>query len=197
MSFKLGKNAVVVRQILIVFVSLLCVQPATSRAQSSRDNGQIDVRSARLLEIASGWELSADVEIALSREIRQGLDSGVPLQFIVEFCVKRVRALLPDKSLFETEYRYNLIYYELTRHYRLQSVTTKESRNYRSLLAALDDLGQIRGLVVNRLDGFDEPDSLTGHVNVRLDYKALPLPLQPLLSSTWRLASEDFTWSLN
>lgn len=186
-----------IKPILVLLVALLCLPAVVVQAQSTGDNGQIDVRSAQLRDSATGWKLSAEAEIVLSREIRQGLDSGVPLQFIIEFRIKRARALWLDKTLLESEHRFSLIYYELTRHYRLQSVNTKQSKNYRSLLAALDDLGDLQGLVVNRPDDFDGVGSLTGHVSMRLDDKALPLPLQPLLSSTWRLASEDFTWSIN
>lgn len=181
----------------LVLVCVFCLPCTTLYAQSTGDNGQISVLSAQLRDNGNGWELSAEAEIALSREIRQGLESGVPLQFIVEFSIKRARTLWLDKTLLESEHRFSLIYYELTRHYRLQSVNTKKSRNYRSLLNALDDLSHFQDLLIDRPDGFDGAGSLIGHVSVRLDGKTLPLPLQPLLSSTWRLASEEFTWSLN
>lgn len=178
-------------------MAVLCVANFSVWAQSADDGGAINVISAQLHDGPTGWQLSADAEIALSREIRQGLDSGVPLQFIVDFRIKQPRALWRDKTLLAVEHRYSLIYYELTRHYRLQSVTNKQSRNYRSLLAALDDMGNISGVEIQRPPGITDSDGLFGHISVRLDGKALPLPLQPLFSSTWRLASEDFTWALN
>lgn len=180
-----------------VWLLFLIYPTATLLAQSISDQGQIEVNSAQLRDSAGGWLLSADAEIALSREIRQGLDNGVHLQFIVDFRIKKPRAWWLDKTVVATEHRFSLIYYELTRHYRLQSVATQQSRNYRSLLAALADLGSIENMAVKRPAGFNAGDDLFGHISVRLDGKALPLPLQPLLSSTWRLASEDFTWSLN
>ena len=183
--------------LFLVLVSMFWLPSNSVYGQSATDNGHISVLSAQLRDSANGWELSAEVEIVLSREIRQGLESGVPLQFIVEFNIKRARTLWLDKTLLESEHRFSLIYYELTRHYRLQSVNTKKSRNYRSLLNALDDLSHFQNLVVDRPDDFDDVGTLTGQVSVRLDGKTLPLPLQPLLSSTWRLASEEFTWSLN
>lgn len=182
---------------LVVLLSLLLCPAGQLLAQSIRDQGQIEVSSAQLRDSVGGWQLTADAEITLSREIRQGLDNGVPLQFIVAFRIKKPRTWWLDKTLVETEHRFSLIYYELTRHYRLQSVNTQQSRNYRSLLAALDDLGAIQGMTINRPASFKDSGDLFGHISVRLDGKALPLPLQPLLSSTWRLASEDFTWSLN
>jgi len=182
---------------LVVLLTLLLCPAVQLIAQPIGDHGQIAVSSAQLRDSAGGWLLSADAEIELSREIRQGLDNGVPLQFIVDFRIKKPRTWWLDKVLVETEHRFSLIYYELTRHYRLQSVNTQQSRNYRSLLAALDDLGSIQGMTIERPTNFNDSGDLFGHISVRLDGKALPLPLQPLLSSTWRLASEDFTWSLN
>lgn len=183
--------------IIVALISFLWSPALPLQAQSIGDQGQIVVSSALLRDSNNSWLLSANAEIALSREIRQGLDNGVPLQFIVDFRIKKPRSWFFDKTLVETEHRFSLIYYELTRHYRLQSVSTQQSRNYRSLLAALDDLGTIQGMTIARPKNFNDSGELFGHISVRLDGKALPLPLQPLLSSTWRLASEDFTWSLN
>ncbi len=163
----------------------------------AQERGQIEVQSAYLREAPAGWELIASADIQLSPEMRQGLNSGVPLQFIVDFRIKRTREFWIDKTLVEEQHRYTLIYYELTRHYRLQSLTTNKSGNFRSLLAALDELGSLQGLAVPRPQGFDDSGELSAYVSMRLDDKALPLPLQPLLSSTWKLASKDFAWSLN
>ncbi len=182
---------------MFVAMGMLSMPCSFSWAQATVGEGQIQVLSAQLRDYAQGWHLSAEVDISLSREIRQGLESGVPLHFIVEFRIKKPRPLWPDKTLLAVRHRYSLIYYELTRHYRLQLLSTKESRNYRSLLSALDDLGNIQGLFIDRPSEFEYTEPLNGHMNVRLDDKALPLPLQPLFSSTWRLSSEEFAWSLN
>jgi len=134
--------------------------------------------------------------------MQQGLNSGVPLQFIVDFRIKRNRSYWFDETVIHYRHRYSLIYYELTRHYRLQSIPTGVSGNYRSLVAALHKLGRLQGLVVPNSavfdnDGLENSEPLYGQLSLRLDDKALPLPLQPFLSSAWKLASEDFAWSLN
>lgn len=166
-------------------------------AQSTGDDASIEVQDARLRDGLNGLELNADADIQLSPEIRGGLDNGVPLQFIVDFKIKQARRFWPDKTLLAQEHRFSLIYYELTRHYRLRSLKTNESRNFRSLLAALEELGQLQGLNVSPEFDLNEHAGAFGVVSMRLDSKALPLPLQPLLSSVWRLTSEDFAWSLN
>lgn len=183
--------------LLIVWLIVWLIGSAKAMAQSNDDSAYILVQDARLRNGLSGLELNADADIQLSPEIRRGLDSGVPLQFIVDFKIKQPRQLWPDKTLFAQQHRFSLIYYELTRHYRLRSLKTNESRNFRSLLAALEELGQLQGLHVSPVFALDEYSGLFGVLSMRLDSKALPLPLQPLLSSAWRLSSEDFAWSLN
>ncbi len=207
---------------LCAFGIVAGLQPSRVSAQTVSNQGHIEIQSASLRNSPVGLQLVATADIQLSPEMRQGLNSGVPLQFIVDFRIKRNRAFWFDDTVFEYQHRLSLIYYELTRHYRLQSLTTGESGNYRSLLAALEELGRLQGVVVSELDEFDSdefgsswsaeagsdiegsndsgPDQqsqLYGLLNVRLDDNALPLPLQPLLSSTWKLASEDFAWSIN
>ncbi len=202
-------------------ICVLCVAggllPSKLSAQTSSGQGRIDIQSATLSESSSGWQLGALADIQLSPEMRQGLNSGVPLQFIVDFRIKRNRAFWFDDTIFEHKHRLTLTYYELTRHYRLQSQSTGESGNYRSLLAALEKLGRMQSEIVQKPDGFDgdlfdsvedredgadeagfdSKSQLYGQLSIHLDDKALPLPLRPLLSSTWKLASEEFAWSLN
>jgi len=198
------------------------LQSSKAFAQASSNQGHIEIQSASLLESATDWQLVAMADIQLSPEMRQGLNSGVPLQFIVDFRVKRNRSFWIDETVLKYRHRYSLIYYELTRHYRLQSLSTGESGNYRSLITALEMLGRLQNVIVHKprlvdADGsnssqsvnditndrilsndlFDKKNQLYGQLSLRLDDKALPLPLRPLLSSTWKLASEDFAWSLN
>lgn len=198
------------------------LQPSTASAQILSGQGRIEIQRASLSESAAGWQLVASADIQLSPEMRQGLNSGVPLQFIVDFRIRRSRNYWLDETVLKYQHRHTLTYYELTRHYRLQSLTTGESGNYRSLLAALERLGRLQGVVVQKPGGFEGGGSdnvgserieydndgfdkdwlekntqLYGQLSVRLDDKALPLPLRSLLSPTWKLASGDFTWSLN
>jgi len=184
-----------------VRIALLCIAfvlyASAAHAQVGSDRGQITIQNASLRDFDSTWQLVAAADIQLSPEMRQGLNSGVPLQFIVDLSIKQPRRFWFDKTLAEYEYRYSLIYYELTRHYRLQSLNSNQNGNYRSLLAALYDLGRFQGVVMAKPVQVTKQTDLYAQLNVRLDERALPLPLQPLLTSTWRLTSEDYKWPLN
>ncbi len=215
--------AVYVRQrrpcILLLSIVLLSIVlfplAAYSLGSHSPDSGSIDIEEVSLRLIRDQWRLSATADIQLTPAIRAGLNSGVPLQFILKVDFRRPRRILPNwlpgRVILTFRRRYSLIYYELTRHYRLQVVDTNWSRNYRSLLAALDALGRLRDVVIPTsigqdaahseeglpIDAASYKPSLEGHMSIRLDSQALPLPLQPLVSSVWRLSSEEVVWQIN
>jgi len=191
-----------------------------AHAQQAESLGYIVVENARIDATSEGWLLSANADIRLPPEIHRGLDSGVPLEFIVEFKVRKHRKFWPDATLLTYQRRYSLIYYVLTRHYRLESINNadnktltnnreelvdekqEKSRNFRSVSSALEALGLIEDLPVDWLsnsgaDQFEPDDATYGQLTIQLDERALPLPLQSLFSSEWKLASEDYAWSLN
>ncbi len=197
------------------------------------DDGHVTIDEARLTRVNAGWQLDARAEIRLSSVMRAGLDSGVPLEFVVDIALREPRDWWFDRTVFLFERRYTLNYYELTRHYRLQSSPTEmikgepggrelraeagetaDNRNFRSLLVALDAMGTLRGIALpaarptrpgeRRAKGAGGKSAqgqptgpLIGELAIRLDDSALPLPLQPVFSSTWRLASEEYVWPVN
>lgn len=178
-------------------------------AQSNPDAGFITINDASIAGADQRLILDARADVVLPREIRLGLESGVPLEFILSLHLQKKRTFWLDKSLVKLRRRYSLVYYELTRHYRLQALDTMESRNYRSLLAALSALGDLQSVeftlpkklgeanVINLGASDVQTGDLYGELSLRLDSKALPLPLQPVISSSWRLASKEYVWPLN
>lgn len=193
---------------LLVFILLVSL---SARGLSLRGvaMGSIQLEDASLRQGEAGqWYLSADAEINLPEPIKAGLDSGVPLDFILNLKFKRPYRYWLDKTLAAYRHRYRLTYYELTRHYRVYAVETDESRNYRSLSAALTGLGDFDRLPVVTdpadeqqaavLEALAEDDAIVmAALDFRLDSQSLPLPLQPLIASSWRLASEEYQWQVN
>lgn len=159
--------------------------------------GRIDIafERAHLVRLPDRFALEARAEVELPDPVRAGLDSGVPLEFVVALKVREPRRFWPDRRRVSARWRYRLEYYELTGHYRLGSPDTGESRNYRSLLAALEALGTLRGLTVGPVAALgDVSGGDLATLSMRLDTGALPLPLRPLLSSSWRVGSEPLAW---
>jgi len=183
-------------RILILWLAVL-VWPQVAHTQS--EDGDITINEASVEFSESQARLSIDADIDLPREIKAGLDSGVPLEFIVEMRLLKPRRWLPAATLVTFQRRYSLIYYELTRHYRVRALDTDVSRNFRSLLPALEELGDLRNLMLTLTpkQQLKLSDARHAAVQIKLNSAALPLPLQPVFTSTWRLSSKDYSWPLN
>lgn len=193
---------------LLVFIALVGVS-ATGLSLRGMTTGSIKLDDVSLRQGDAGqWYLSAEADITLPEPIKAGLDSGVPLDFILSIEFHRKRRYWLDQTLADYRHRYRLTYYELTRHYRVYALDTDESRNYRSLSAALNGLGDFDRLPVVSDTGdvqkeaigqaLEENDAtLVAALGFRLDSQSLPLPLQPLIASSWRLASEEYLWQID
>ena len=181
----------------LICLSALCAWPHAGHAQN--DEGLITINAASIEFIDATARLSADAEIVLPPEIRAGLNSGVPLEFIIELRLQKPRRWLPAANLATFKRRYSLIYYELTRHYRVRALDTDVGRNFRSLLPALEDLGKLRDIMlpITLAQVPTLKNAQQASLQIKLNSEALPLPLQPVFTSTWRLSSKEYQWSLN
>ncbi|MBX2824144.1 MAG: DUF4390 domain-containing protein [Gammaproteobacteria bacterium] len=169
--------------------------------------GSIRILDAELSPQQDGFLLRADSDIELNATIERGLQSGVPLYFNVDVDLFQQRRFWWDRHILEVRRRYSLVYYELTRHYRISALGLDQTRNFRSLLDALDYLGTIRDLPIGStqehlLDGrlpLQPQLHYRAALNIALDVGALPLALRPqaLVSSAWRLRSEEYHWRVD
>ncbi len=178
--------------LLLVFL-LLIILSAKGIFGQGVVGGSIVLSDVSLQAVNEGLYLDAQADINLPDTIKAGLDSGVPLAFILSLKFIQPRAFWFDQSLARYQQRYVLTYYELTRHYRVHAQDTDVSRNYRSLSAALSGLGNVDKLPIPAPEG----TSMTASLTFKLDTTSLPLPLQPLIISSWRLSSEEYLWPVN
>jgi|GEM_PF-3224170 len=189
------------RTVMAVVALMLVIAGVALRVPAAGPlDADIVIERAALRKISDGWLLDARARVQLPITVRQGLDSGVPLDFVIELAVTQPRALLPDRTLHAARWSYRLVYYDLTRHYRLGTRPGKDARNYRSLTSALEGLGELRGLSIPDAPELS-PAARAGErplatLRMRLDPRALPLPLQPLIGTTWRVRAAPFSWRL-
>jgi len=179
--------------VVALFASVWLLVAGVAGRGAADGEGTIAVREATLRRQEASWLLDLRADIELSPEIRAGLDSGVPLEFVLELELNEPRRLLPDAVRLEAARRYELTYYELTQHYRVRSVDDGGGRNYRSLPAALDGLGTLRGVELGGLAP-PLPLALDAELVLHLDQRSLPLPLQSLVGAAWRLDSGRHAW---
>ena len=177
---------------LVLACLLPALQAAPVMADIAFDSAAIEVRDSQ-------HNLQAMARVELNATIEAGLQSGVPLHFNADVAIKKVRTWWWDKTVARYRRTYVLVYYELTRHYRISVVGEDVIRNFRSLLDALDFLGEIREMPLEPFVNFNQRRKYYAQIRLSLDVGALPLPLQPqtLVSSAWRLSSEEYQWPIN
>lgn len=159
----------------------------------------IKYSQARLVEREQQLLLDASANIELNPSIESGLASGVPLYFNAILEIKQSNPFWLDTTVHKQVYRYSLVYYELTRHYRVSWLDEARSRNFRSLLDALASIGSVRRLPVLATQELSESQTYHATLRLALDQNALPLALRPLafVNSGWRLKSEEYQWQIN
>lgn len=161
--------------------------------------GSVVVQAASLQTDDASWALDARIDIELSPAIRAGLDSGVPLEFVLSLKVRERRAFRPDPTVLDLRRRYELVYYDLTRHYRVRSLADGTGRNYRSLPTALRGLGDLVGVPLGSVDGLvgGSGKAMRARLELTLDERALPLPLRSAGGASWKLPSERYEWTVS
>ena len=94
---------------------VLCMAALALRA------AEIDVREARLGSTEEGLVLDADFAFELNPRLREAVDSGVALYFVVEFELTRQRWWWFDEKAAAKRIQLRLSYHPLSRQYRLST----------------------------------------------------------------------------
>ncbi len=172
---------------------LLCVLVGVVHAASAR------FESAGTYLKDGTYYLDSFARLDLGDAAEAALANGVNLYFLIEVAVHRKRKWWIDTPELERRLRYKLYYYDLTLHYRVEDQQTGESKNYRSLAAALRNLGSIDQFALIPQNRLKSGGRYEASIRLALDHTRLPGPLQAraLVSREWQLESEVFRWLLN
>lgn len=177
---------------------LLCLTLLLSSSGALAKAGKFDVRSANTRLQDGVHYLSARVELRMSDEALQALESGVELTVELQIEVSRNRNLLPDTQVADLSQSYLLSYQPLSQRYLVKNVNSGEQSSHATLFAALSEIGRINTLPVID-DALLRP---SGRYEIRmravLDRNTLPGPLRLFVfwGDSFRLESEWYTWSL-
>jgi hypothetical protein len=142
--------------------------------------------------------LNARIEYALSRQIVEALDEGVPLDIVLAIEIVRERAWLWNERIAHLEQRYQISHHALTRQYMVRNVNIGTHHSFPTLEAALSSLGSVSGLPLIDNNLLQQGQPYLVRLRSRVDTSALPVPLRliALVSPEWRLASEWREWPL-
>ena len=135
--------------------------------------------------------LNADFELALNSTLEEALQRGVPLYFVLEVEILRVRRYWFDEKVQQGATQYRVSFQPLTRQYRVASGLY--SQTYDSLDEVERLLGRVNARTIANASDLEKGARYDVVVRLRLDQNQLPKPFQlnALASREWQLASES------
>lgn len=170
---------------------------AQAQIEPPRD-GFFDVRSAETSIVGGVHELEARLQLVLSAEALDALESGVPLTIELDVEVIRTRRFMPDDLEASLTVTYELEYRPLSQRYVVRNLNSGDQESFATLYSALNNLGRVQNLPVID-DALLEPDS-TYRMRMRalLSTRQYPAPLRILFfwRSQWQLKSDWYQWIL-
>jgi hypothetical protein len=159
---------------------------------AARSSDSIDVLKVEVEPSADGeaWLLSADFTLALTPQLEEAVNRGVPLYFLVEFELLRPRWYWWDERTALATQTHRLSYHALTRQYRV--LLNGVPQSHATLTEALDAMARLRGWRVMPRDRTRAGTVYEGWLRLRLDTAQLPKPFQitAITNRDWNPQSE-------
>jgi hypothetical protein len=194
-----GVQRIMIWSALVLILTIVTMLFVNLSRVSAHDAGRIELSNFQHKLDGANLDMRVNAKVSLSPTVQAGLNSGVPLTFIINVDIQQPQRWWLDKTVLTFQRRFTLTYYDLTRHYRVSAVEADDSRNFRSLSSALTGMGEmvrIRAELDREQVSLIKLQGLLASVNMQLSRSALPLPLQPIIRSSWTLVSEDFRWPI-
>ncbi|RME34079.1 MAG: DUF4390 domain-containing protein [Gammaproteobacteria bacterium] len=156
---------------------------------SAGARADITLRSARVVQEQGRYLLDARLDIELGRDVREALDSGVPLTFHTTVRLQRSRRWAWSVTVTRTSLRRVIQYHALTRQYLVAGLPGEDTDGFPTLEAALNRLGRIDHLPIIEQKLLRPGEDYYLEVRTRLDIEALPAPMRLVawLSPQWWL----------
>ncbi len=160
--------------------------------------GYFEVRSASTQLVDGVHLLDSRLQLVLSSEALEALNSGVPLTIELQMQLLRQRRFYLDALDAELEVRFELEYRPLSQRYIVRNLNSGDQDSFATLYSALNNLGRITSLPV--IDDALLAQNRNYRVRVRamLQTQQYPAPLRLLFfwRSQWQLQSEWYEWTL-
>ena len=160
--------------------------------------GYFEVRSASTELVGGVHVLDARLQLVLSSEALNALNSGVPLTIELQVQVIRSRRFYLDALDAELAFRFELEYRPISQRYIVRNLNSGDQDSFATLYSALNYLGRVQQLPV-----IDEslliPDrSYRARLRALLATEQYSAPLRLLFfwRDEWQLKSEWFEWKL-
>ena len=160
--------------------------------------GYFDVRSAKSVLIDQTHVLDARLQLFLSDEALNALNSGVPLTIELSIEFIRVRRFMPDDKEIELSFQFELEYKPLSQRYIVRDTVNDTQDSYATLFSALNRLGRIQNLFLVNDNELSNNSNYRMKLQALLSTKQYSAPLRMLFfwRSQWDIKSEWYEWQL-
>ncbi len=175
--------------ILIIALSAVTVYAQDSLIENMGKTPSLAIEDEVLM-------VKVQFDVTLSPAMEDALQKGVPLYFIREFSLSRVRWYWMDDVVLASSQVWRLDYHALTRQYRLTHGLFQQ--NLSTLADAMRLLQKSYAWRVAERHALPK-GSFEAKVRLRFDSTRLPTPLQlgVLNQKEWSLSSEWIRWSVS
>lgn len=172
---------------------------SSARAQADVDReGYFEVRSASTRLVDGVHRLDARLQLILSSEALEALQSGVPLTIELQSQVLRVRRFYVDSVDAEVAVRFELQYRPLSERYLVRNLNSGEQDSFATLYSALNNLGRIESLplVDDSLLAEGKRYRIRIRALLQTEQYSAPVRLVFFWRSQWQLKSDWLEWPL-
>lgn len=180
----------------LVLGGLLLALSCVARSQPAGDS--LEIIDARTRVEDGVWFLDADILYRLNETALGALENGLPLDIELTIVLERSRRIIWDDEFASLKQRYQLQYHALTERYITRNLNSGEQASHRTLAAALESLGVVRGLPLIDDALLEDGPRYFVQMRVVLDIKGMggPLGVVRLFWNDWRSASDWLRWRL-
>ncbi len=178
-------------------MTMLLLMPAEAQDRPDRA-GYFEVRSASATLVDGVHLLESRLQLVLSADALDALNSGVALRIELNLEVIRSRRFWTDPAEVELVISHELEYRPLSQRYIVRNLNSGDQDSFATLYSALNNLGRIQGLPVVD-DAILQPDKIYRiRLRARLSTEQYPAPLRILFfwRDEWQLESDWFEWLL-
>jgi hypothetical protein len=176
----------------------LAALPARGDDGTIDDGARFDVRSAFLEPAEHVYQLSATLDLALSRSAQQAVRHGVPVAMQLDITVDRQRRFLPDEQVASLVQRWQIRYHALSERFLVNNLNSGQQTSYASLASALGALSEVRGLPVIDEALIERGQRYEASLRVVAAIEGgLPSALKFMMFwIDWKRATDWYTWTL-
>ncbi len=193
----LRRRTQVAGRAVVAILALLFASSGLAQDPIVRE-GYFEVRSASTQLVEGVHVLDSRLQLVLSSEALEALNSGVPLTIELQMQLLRQRRFYLDALDAELEVRFELEYRPLSQRYIVRNLNSGDQDSFATLYSALNNLGRISSLPVIDDALLAENRDYRVRVRAMLQTQQYPAPLRLLFfwRSQWQLQSEWYEWTL-